>query len=167
MFVFGILLYEIQSIALLKAPSDSLALLALTGALTIMVIPNHGPAMGMLQLVILAAGFSSPCYACFNLSGWLARTFSWRSLHLLGNMSYPYYLTHVLTVTVFVLLLARWLPPTGSMISIFWLLLPSIFAATLIPAALLFVMVEKPYSLQPGRTGGSRRTPGGESSYSS
>jgi hypothetical protein len=65
------------------------------------------------------------------------------------------------------LVLVKWLPPAGSMISIFWILLPSIFAATLIPAALLFVIVEKPYSLQPGRARGSRRTPSGESSYSS
>ena len=59
MFVFGILLYEIQNIGLVKAPSDSLAFLALTGGLTIVVIPNHGPAMGMLQLVTLAAGSCS------------------------------------------------------------------------------------------------------------
>lgn len=32
MFVFGILLYEIQNIGLVKAPSDSLAFLALTGS---------------------------------------------------------------------------------------------------------------------------------------
>ena len=151
MFIAGIFLYEIEKSRLIRAPRDLFAFFALAGGLIIMVVPSAGREMLTLQLLALSMCFVASCYACFAHAGPLAQAFSWTPLRWLGNMSYSYYLIHVLTVKTFFLRLALWLPPTGSLVSVLWTLFVPIFAITLVPAAVLFLLVEKPYSLQSRR----------------
>jgi len=86
------------------------------------------------------------CFACFRLRNIAAQVFSWAPLRWLGNMSYSYYLLHGFVVKAAMEGMARMaghhLPDAA-----LWMLSLPIFAMTLVPAGLLFLWVEKPYSL--------------------
>src|ERR1035441_7872837 len=85
---------------------------------------------------------------CFAFDGRLKRFFSWTPLRYLGNISYSYYLIHGVTLQGVALAWA-WLASHGvPAASLFVVGVPVGFAATWVTSTLLFVMVEKPYSLQ-------------------
>jgi exopolysaccharide production protein ExoZ len=63
-------------------------------------------------------------------------------------MSYSYYLIHGLTLNSLFLVINRLLATPPSEV-LFWLLLPIAFTLTLLPSALLFLTVERPFSLKP------------------
>lgn len=88
------------------------------------------------------------CFACFrDPTGWLLRAFSWTPLRWLGNMSYSYFLLHGLALKGAFLALTTVLPVASHGAWFFWGLLPVMFSLTLIPAAVLFIAVERPFSL--------------------
>jgi exopolysaccharide production protein ExoZ len=87
------------------------------------------------------------CFACFRSAGFCNQIFSWTPLRWLGNMSYSYYLIHALTVHTITLALSLAIPPTANEGYLFWLMLLPVFLATLVVSAVLFIYVEKPYSL--------------------
>lgn len=159
MFVTGILLYE--TIANSTWRVSSLAgfmalVLGLTGALAI----SPGWVGDALQNAILSVAFFTLCLACFRSpQGWLPRAFSWTPLRWLGNMSYSYYLLHGLTLRAALLALGKVVPPTGEQGALFWLWLPPLLALTLIPAAALFLLIERPFSLAPRKTRGASKLP--------
>jgi peptidoglycan/LPS O-acetylase OafA/YrhL len=62
-------------------------------------------------------------------------------------MSYSYYLIHGLTLKGFFLILALTYPSAYSTDELFWIMLLPMFIATLITATILFIFIEKPYSL--------------------
>jgi peptidoglycan/LPS O-acetylase OafA/YrhL len=70
---------------------------------------------------------------------------SWAPLRWLGNMSYSYYLIHGLTLKFVFLVVGIIVPKDFDMAAS--MLLPA-FAVTLVPSALLFLLVERPVSLQ-------------------
>ena len=62
-------------------------------------------------------------------------------------MSYSYYLIHGLTLKGFFLIFALIYPSTYSTDELFWIMLLPMFIATLMTATILFIFIEKPYSL--------------------
>jgi peptidoglycan/LPS O-acetylase OafA/YrhL len=97
-------------------------------------------------LSFYVAAFFLVSYALF-FDGILKRIFSWDWLRWLGNISYSYYLIHVLSLHGLAFLL-RLLSPPKPIPSVFGIiLLLAAFAATLCCGACLFLLVEKPLSL--------------------
>lgn len=157
MFVAGILLYETINIPSVSTPGSFAGLLALVLGLLATLLPISGSDGFALKVTILFGCFFMLCLSCFrNPGAWLPRTFSWTPIRWLGNMSYSYYLLHGLTLKACFLALAVILPITNYGSWVFWTLLPAMFAFTLIPAAALFLVVERPFSLAPRR---ARRNP--------
>ena len=64
-------------------------------------------------------------------------------------MSYSYYLLHGLALKAGFMMLAKLLPVASHGVLFFILMLVVMFAFTLILTALLFIAVERPYSLTP------------------
>lgn len=150
MFLAGVLVYE--TLPRGYAPSSSVAWIALALCLAAMLLPMPGPAGQSLRTAILFAGFFVLCRCCFGQPRQsVARTFRWTPLRWLGNMSYSYYLTHGLTLKMLFVGLGLVLPPGGTGDLGALLIVPA-FALTLAPSTLLFLWVERPFSLQPRRS---------------
>ena len=149
MFIAGILLYEALAGERVPALGALPALLVLIIGLLCTLLPYPGPAGYALKVSILFAAFFLLCFSCFrDSSSWLAGGFSWTPLRWLGNMSYSYYLVHGLALKGAFLVIALLLPDPRFDSLIFWGLLPPMFLVSLVPAALLFLLVERPYSLK-------------------
>lgn len=152
MFLSGILLHEAIASRQSPAPTGMLGLLALMLGLLATLLPIPGASGFALKVSILFCGFFVLCLACFRTpSGWLPRAFSWTPLRRLGNMSYSYYLLHGLALKAGFLALTFALPVANYGPWLFWALMPVMFTLTLIPAAILFLAVERPLSLSSGR----------------
>ncbi len=155
MFIAGILLHETMRARKVEAPGSVVAATALVAALAATLLPLDGPAGFALRIAALFAGFFVVCFACFSRPGIaLARAFSVTPLRWLGNMSYSYYLLHGLALKAAFVVFAVVVGPaalagSGASIALFWMLLPAMFASTLVPTALLFLFVEHPWSLAP------------------
>lgn len=146
MFISGILLYEtIESKAIKNMPPIGLP--ALLIAIIAMVIFKELHFEGWWKYALLYVLFFIFCLECFLLSGFTTRLFSNTPLRWLGNMSYSYYLIHGLSLKFIFLLLEKAYPAQNMDTLTFWLFLPPIFFLTLIPSVILFVYIEKPYSL--------------------
>lgn len=150
MFVSGILLCEAMDSRRLPTPPSILALLALFAGLAAMLIPEGGSSGATAKTVALFVCFFIVCLACFrDASAWLPRVFSWTPLRWLGNMSYSYYLLHGLALKAAFLVVAILIPVADFGPLFFWSLLPVMFFLTVPPAAALFIVVERPFSLAP------------------
>jgi peptidoglycan/LPS O-acetylase OafA/YrhL len=149
MFISGIVLYEALKYSKLSVPSSVGATALIVGLLcTLLPIPD--PAGMTIKICVLFVAFFALCLACFRTPrAWLPQAFTWRPLRWLGNMSYSYYLLHGLALKAGFLVLSKVLPPTGQDATLFWVLLPPMFALTLIPSAALFLLIERPFSLAP------------------
>ncbi len=91
------------------------------------------------------------CFACFRVRNVAAQAFSWAPLRWLGNMSYSYYLLHGFVVKATMEALARLLGHNiGTLV---WFAAIPLFIITLVPSAILFIWIEKPYSLNRTRVG--------------
>lgn len=150
MFISGIVLYEAMNDRRVPSPSGSIGLIALILGLFGMLIPIEGSVGFVLKISILFVTFFILCLSCFRQpAAWLARGFSWTPLRWLGNMSYSYYLLHGLTLKAGFLALATLFPHQGHSPEFFWTLLPPMFVLSLLPAATLFLLIERPFSLAP------------------
>jgi peptidoglycan/LPS O-acetylase OafA/YrhL len=152
MFVAGILLYELVH-SLNFAPTISAAfewfVLALTLAAFaaiayVVTIPARGD---LYRLIVSFVAFGTLVFACFRAEGPLYRAFAWTPLRWLGNMSYSYYLIHALTINACAMVLGKVLPASMGGPGLYWLMFVPVFVATLITSTLLFMLVEKPFSL--------------------
>lgn len=123
---------------------------ALAAGLGCTLLPLPGQGSAIFKTAIMAVAFGTLCYVCFGAwaEGWLGRLFSLAPLRWLGNASYSYYLIHGLALKAAFMALA-WVVPASSAPGdwLFWALLPPVFLATLVPAAALFLWVEKRWSL--------------------
>jgi exopolysaccharide production protein ExoZ len=152
MFIAGILLYEALKSTALATPSSFIAVALLLAGLSMMLLPFRGSEGGAVKVMALFIAFFVLCLACFRQpKAWLPRAFTWTPLRWLGNMSYSYYLVHGLTLKACFLLLSGLLPEAESDVTLFWLLLPVSFVATLPPSAALFLLIERPFSIKPKR----------------
>jgi exopolysaccharide production protein ExoZ len=159
MFVSGILLFETMERRRIRAPGGAFALLALCAGLMGTLLPWQGSGAGALKSIILFVSFFVLCFSCFSYpTSSLGMVFSWTPLRWLGNMSYSYYLLHGISLKATFLCLSFFLPVTELGPLFFWGLLAPMFALTLVPTAALFLLVERPFSLAPGRvrTGGQK-----------
>ncbi len=146
MFVSGILLYEtIQNKFVTNMPP--IGLLALVLAIISVVALKATGYEGWWKYGLIYVLFFIFCLECFLLSGFTTRLFSSSPLRWLGNMSYSYYLIHGLSLKFIFILLEKVYPAQNTDTLIFWLLVPLIFSLTLVPSTILFVYIEKPYSL--------------------
>jgi len=146
MFVSGILLFDvIENNFVKKLPSIGLPALAIAIGTVIMI--NESNDNVWWKFAILYALFFVFCLECFVSSGLTARLFSFSPMRWLGNMSYSYYLVHGLALRFVFLVVEKIYPAQNTETWEFWLFLPLAFFLTLIPSALLFIYVEKPYSL--------------------
>jgi len=137
MFVAGILVFEAIEVRRV-APAIGITLAVLALSLGNMLVPSSTT----LHVLGLMAGFGLLCWSCFQ-GGPLAAAFSVTPLRWLGNMSYSYYLLHGLALhAVFVLI--------GPLEGLrFWLAMPIVFGWTLLPSAVLYLLVERRFSLAP------------------
>jgi exopolysaccharide production protein ExoZ len=156
MFISGIVLFEAMKSPHVPSPHSFFGLMALAAGLLGMLLPVGGTGGSVLKVCALFVAFFVLCLACFrNPSGWLPSSFAWTPLRWLGNMSYSYYLLHGLTLQAGFLALSTVLPGAGHGAWLFWLLLPPMFALTVVTASALFLLVERPFSLAFRKTGGS------------
>ncbi len=146
MFISGILLYETISSDRIKRILP-LGLFALALSAVAMVVFQALGFDDRYRIAALYVLFFIFCLECLVSPGVTNRLFSWSPLRWLGNMSYSYYLIHGLALKAVFLLLAMAYPATANGIWVFWFLLFPMFLSTLIPSTILFIAVEKPYSL--------------------
>jgi len=145
MFVAGILLYEAVDSETVKTP-PLLGLIALSIAVVTMPVLKGIDANETWRFVTLYICFFLLCLECFSSDGVVSRIFSWTPLRWYGNMSYSYYLIHGLTLKAAFMLLAVAYPYPG-WDGLFLVLLAPMFVISIIPATILFVTVEKRFSL--------------------
>jgi peptidoglycan/LPS O-acetylase OafA/YrhL len=146
MFASGILLFETTEAKLIKK-LPPIGLPALIIAITAVVLLNAYDANGWWKFALLYCLFFIFCLECFISSGMTAQVFSFPPMRWLGNMSYSYYLLHSLVLRFIFLILEKIYPAQHADSWLFWSLLPLAFFITLIPSAILFIFVEKPFSL--------------------
>lgn len=149
MFLAGILLYEIENNTSISAPSSAMTLALMVSAYALMTVAIPISAGLSIKALALYITYFSLCFTCFSGEGSiLGNFFSWRPIRWLGNMSYSYYLIHGLTLKAMFLVISK-VPVLYAMRSqeIYWGFLPIAFAITLIPAAFMFLLVERPLSL--------------------
>jgi exopolysaccharide production protein ExoZ len=101
------------------------------------------------RIIVLFISFGLFTFACFGSRSVLKRIFSWMPLRWLGNMSYSYYLIHGLTLKGIAMVMMRVIPPSIHSTAAFWLGYPLFFFVTLLTSTLLFIFVEKRFSLMP------------------
>lgn len=151
MFISGIFVYEAMSAGdACPKPSSLAGILALIIGLLGMLLPISGSIGSAAKACILFASFGLLCLACFKTpSGYLARFFCFAPIRWLGNLSYSYYLIHGLSLKAFFLILPALLPGAALEPWLFWAALPLAFSITIPPAVILYIAVERRYSLSP------------------
>lgn len=87
------------------------------------------------------------CLAAFHGPGLVARVFSWTPIRLMGNISYSFYLVHGLALQALFQILGMIIPPAAGSTVLFWLLLPVATLTALLSSSILFILVERPYSM--------------------
>lgn len=152
MFLAGMLLHELLLSGRPAAPPAWLGLLCGLGALAITLLALPGPALQALRIGVIYLGFLGLCFSAIGQPhSLLGRALSWTPLRWMGNISYSYYLLHGLALQVFFLGLHKVLPPVSGGVSPLWLMFPA-WLATLPPCLLLFLLIERPFSLMPTLT---------------
>lgn len=157
MFISGIVLHEAMKSPRVPSPRGFFALMVLAaGLLLCTLVTGTGAGGSVLKICTLFVTFFVLCLTCFrNPSGWLPSSFAWTPLRWLGNMSYSYYLLHGLTLKAGFLALSTVLSGASHGAWLFWVLLPPMFALTVVTASTLFLLVERPFSLAPRKAEGS------------
>jgi exopolysaccharide production protein ExoZ len=164
MFISGILLYEAlhapRPETKMKPGFDYVILFLLVVTFPLIYVASGGPGQtlpslnpgrvdGVFRILVLFVSFFFLTLGCFVSQGFLKALFSHAPLRWYGNMSYSYYLIHGLTLKGAALGLTWIMPPDGNSPAIFWAGLPIAFFITLLSSTLLFISVEKRFSLMP------------------
>ena len=148
MFIAGILLFEALTSRKVGPPGNYAGIFALFFAFGCTLIPIFGPPGYAGKTFLVFVGYFFMCLSCFSLKqGALATAFGWTPLRWLGNMSYSYYLLHGLTLKATFHFMPYLHPAAKASAMFFWLLLPFAFVATLLASAALYLLVERPISL--------------------
>ena len=146
MFVAGILLKEAMDAGLGRRAGPLGAPAMILTVLAVLVGDHHGLG-GQWRFMSLFIGYFTLCLAAFGSDSATSRLLSWAPLRWLGNMSYSYYLLHGLVLVVLAVPLGALMDDSPFGTAAFWWLLAPAFLATLVPSALLFVFVERRFSL--------------------
>lgn len=145
MFISGILLYEAIK-SNIAPPSSLMAVGILIGGVGFVGLTSVGTSV---EASVLFVAFFMLCYRCFRGESGVARAFSWAPLRWLGNMSFSYYLLHGLAIQCAFIVAAKVMPTVEYQAIFYFGMMPFVFAATLIPTAGLYLLVERPMSLVP------------------
>jgi peptidoglycan/LPS O-acetylase OafA/YrhL len=157
MFVTGMVLYESQAflrlesrLAYLGEAAALLSFLFLAWFRNQQDVFFEWPAVQFVWPAILAllmlTVFFWFCFYSLTFQGFLAAGLSWAPLRGLGRVSYSFFLMHALTLNGAAYGLNWILPPSGDNILLFWMMLPASFLLALATSALLFALVEGPFS---------------------
>lgn len=169
MFIAGIVLYEVRTFTRARPPGLLLTLFACVISSTAYMVLYSGRNDVPLNTLLLFVAFYLLCFHVFAYpQSWLTRFFVWTPLRWFGNMSYSFYMTHVLSMRVFALLIPSLsLTFVGSAPLVLIGFLPLFFLASLVPALVIFVWVESPFSLTKApRATVAERTPAANTSKS-
>lgn len=147
MFIAGIILYETLVKKGEQEDDMGQGLVALIVGFVAILLLSEYDIHGSIRFLVLFVTFYLLCRTCFSGQGITSRVFSWTPMRWLGNMSYSYYLIHGLTLKAIFLLLAYIYAPNAVDSALFWFVLPPAFLITLLPSTVLFITIEKPYSL--------------------
>ena len=152
MFISGIFLFEAIKNRKHAAPKSVWGVVFLAIGILASIIQIPGFLGNAIRIGSLFISFFMVCYICFSNSEiWISRCFSWTPLRWLGNMSYSYYLIHGLALKGAFLLLKILLPTATHGAGLFFMLLPIMFTVTIFPSAILFLLVERPFSIVSGQ----------------
>ncbi|MBK9408440.1 MAG: hypothetical protein IPN47_10390 [Gemmatimonadetes bacterium] len=102
---------------------------------------------GAFALGATLIAFMLLCVVSFRGYGVTYRWLTVSPLRWLGNMSYSYYLIHGLSLKALFFPMTSMLQRTGENAPVFCALLIPAFLSTLVPSAVLFLLVEKRWSL--------------------
>jgi len=151
MFLAGMVLHECSGTVGRRVPSAFTAPLALVFGLSSTLFPVYGAVGSSLKMVTLAIAFFVLCDVSLRQSvRGFNRLFHWTPVRWLGNMSYSYYLIHGLALKAAFLLMQKMaISPVLSWGGLV-VLGGFMFVVTLIPAAMLFLGIERPLSLSRG-----------------
>lgn len=150
-FLAGILLFEVLSPGPGRGPSAPVGAGALALAMVSTQCTFGGEVGYSTRIALLFVFFFLACWSAFGRpESPFARGLCFTPLRWLGNMSYSYYLMHALALHGALLVLERFVPPDGQGPAFFYGWLGPMFVATLIPSALLYLWVERPFSLAGG-----------------
>jgi exopolysaccharide production protein ExoZ len=159
MFIAGILLFEVISHQLVLAPPSWTGVASLLAGFSFTLIHIMSPAGATLKALVLFTTMFVFCLVCFTRPApWLKKIFHWTPLRWLGNMSYSYYLIHGLALNFCALVITRFVPFAASEL-LFWFFLPVGFVFTLLPSVLLFLSVERPFSLKSSKKLATKLSP--------
>jgi peptidoglycan/LPS O-acetylase OafA/YrhL len=139
MFIGGILICELMKIV--RPPPAAVAV----GGILVALASPFPQVPTQLRIALLMIGCCALCWHCFAAQSFVSRAFSWTPLRWLGNMSYSYYLIHGLALKFAFMIFGLLVAPGKDL---FVALLAPMFAVTLVPSALLFLLIERPFSLQ-------------------
>ena len=166
MFACGILLNETSgwrfqwpragAVAALGLFAISLGLFGLRA--NIVLIPYCGQVVQTSAYLITVLFIATYALVHFSLEsgGFLSRWFQWDWIRWFGNISYSYYLTHGIVLHFILASVQRMPLPKTWPAPVFLAFFAASFAATAIGGAVVFLAVEKPFSL---RRQFARRTP--------
>lgn len=155
MFIVGFMVYETSQMINRERGSAALTLCALAAFAAVLAFKVSiyfdlvtFTNAGIVSRVMLFGACYLLCIAAFCKDGWLSRFFSQRYMRYFGNISYSFYLIHGLTLKAIFLVLGMILPSADYASFLwFWLLfLPAFIAATAVSTC-LFLLVERPFSL--------------------
>jgi peptidoglycan/LPS O-acetylase OafA/YrhL len=111
------------------------------------LLNDTGEVRETYRVIVLYVSFGFFTLACFTSRSLLKGMFSWTPLRWLGNMSYSYYLIHGLTLKAVALVMLRVIPPSTVSTAAFWIGLPIFFFLTLVSSTMLFILIEKRFSI--------------------
>ncbi|MFZ4518547.1 MAG: acyltransferase family protein [Microthrixaceae bacterium] len=126
---------------------DRLSTWSLPVALAVSLMLLSSVLQGLPRIAAMLVLWPILCAGCFAVDGRMRRWFSWTPLRYLGNISYSYYLIHSLVLQGFFLGLEQVWAPDGEAGWAFWVLMIPVFVLTVAGALALFLLVEKPFSL--------------------
>jgi exopolysaccharide production protein ExoZ len=158
MFVVGMILRELQPTAQRmgrpSAGAEAGALTAFSGYLVlaglarIHILSDKSPWLGWYGAPLFGICAGYLCWSALFRGGFTSRLFSFTPLRWFGNISYSYYMTHGLTLGVLQRLTG--VAHVGMLgFGASTLLLAVAFSSTVLVAAVMFFVVEKPLSLAP------------------
>ncbi|MGR5237527.1 acyltransferase family protein [Vibrio alfacsensis] len=146
LFISGMLLFELSKSQLL---TRNRMLIGHAFFITILALLSwrYMNASHTLVLLTLFIGFFFTFASCLNKASNFHKFCSSPLLRYFGNMSYSYYLMHGITLKCFFLIFSFIFPPSHQWDIALYLWLIPVFALTWVTSTILFVLVEKPFSL--------------------
>lgn len=147
-FVAGMAVFElVERKALTRVTSVALDITTITLFVATLIAVGARWLNGAFALGATIIAFMLLCVVSFRGYGLTYRWLTVSPLRWLGNMSYSYYLIHGLSLKALFFPLAAMMQRSGENALLFWGLLIPAFLSTLVPSALLFLFVEKRWSL--------------------